>query len=235
MLHGEAHVVNSQLTLRVVNRKSAAGRLLRSVDVLLEPCLHLTVALIAATAGLHVNSLLLLGVRLKVYWLLANGKHLLILHFIVFVEGDQFCFHVVLDFRFGFLAPLLVFEVEARRQALLQLKLKVDYVVAWHELVIRNLENALFVVCKLLLLLALFRFFLCVALFIRFEPKSLEGSFLLPFGLNLNVRSGDRLKNLKVDLAVDYVARLVEGKLALDEDVALRILATLVVKEHKIF
>lgn len=144
-----------QLTLCVVDFHVGAGLFLGRVDILGEGAFELAGAFAAAAAHFHVDGVFLVLHLFEVDWLLSDCEHLLVLHLVVIVGADHLRLDVVLDLGLGLFSFLLVLDVEAGRQALLQVEVERDAVVPWLQTVVRNLKHVLLVVGKLLFLFAL--------------------------------------------------------------------------------
>ena len=86
------------------------------------------------------------GLRLSFTSHKCNGpftdyEHLLIFHFIVFIDSMQDCFDIILYLCFRLLNRVMFFEIEGRWKILWQFGLELNRVDTWLKHSVNNLEN----------------------------------------------------------------------------------------------
>jgi hypothetical protein len=189
------------------------------------------VALVDATPSLDVRSLLLFFTCLESNCWLSDGKDLLVLHLIVAFVVEELGLDIVLDLSFGLMSVLLVGEVERRGNLVWEEELEADFINTWLKNAIWDLHDLLLVLKELFLglnLLMPLDSAGIIAFTLGLMPETDMGCLLTSLDLNLEVVGGAGLHNFEVDLTVDGVSWLIEGKLGLNLDLALGEVGSLV-------
>ena len=149
----------------------------------------------------------------------------------MFVIGLQGGLNIVLDLRLGLLSRLLVLELKRRGQFRRQLRREVHLVDAWLQDAALDVKDAVFILEELLAVLELLMTF-DRPVTVLLGPVADEGALLATLELQLDMRRMDRLHDLHVEHAGHLVARLVEGVLSLQLDLALGELTPLILEEE---
>lgn len=131
LLDEKVDCLDFELALRVVYLHDSVGRLSGNKDVLVKDTGHRGVTLITAAPCLDVLSLTLGVTCLERGRFLSDSEHLLVLHLIVRVCRVQHSFQEILDLSLGLLRAFLRFRVERRGDAVWELRLELDHMIAW--------------------------------------------------------------------------------------------------------
>ena len=137
----KTYAVGVKLAVFVVDLDRSPGVLVRQQDIIFEEARQGRGSLIDAAPGLYMA-----GIRLSFISHTCNGpltdyEHLLILHFIVFIDSMQDCLDIILYLCFRLLNRVMFFEIEGRWKILWQFGLENNRVDTWLKHSVNNLEN----------------------------------------------------------------------------------------------
>jgi len=220
LFNEEEHIGGGDVASRIIDVDDSFGGLVGNIDVLLEFGLHLGVTLTNAAPGGDLGGFFLGRVSHEVDGLLADGKHLLVLHVIFVVLCVDLNLDRVLDLCLRLGAVVLILEVHRGGNLFRKVQLEGNLVVARFEMgIVSEVEDLLFVFEEVLAhLVSLVTFVSVISL--SFVPEASECGILLSLELKLDVLGLEGVVNLNVDLTVDGLSGLVEGELGLEHALA---------------
>ena len=141
LLDIKAYAVGIKLAVFVVNLDRSPSLLVRQEDILFEDTRHGRGSLIDAAPGLYMAGLRLSFTSHKCNGPFTDYEHLLILHFIVFIDSMQDCFDIILYLCFRLPNRVMFFETDGGWDVCWQVGLELDGVDAWLEHSVNNLED----------------------------------------------------------------------------------------------
>ena len=220
LLDIETDSMSSKLTVLIVDLDMTICDFVGEEDVLFENRAHRACSLIDAAPSLDVAGLRLSITDDHVDWLLTEDHDLFVLHLIVLIMGLKDGLDIVLDFRLGLLTRVLMLEVEGGGDVVGEFGLEVNLVNTWLEHTALDVEHAVLVLKEFLAVLELVGVMdglIAILSGVVTDERALFSTFDLEF----NVGCCNSLHNLEVDDTGDGVARLVEGVLGLELNLAL--------------